>query len=171
MQRFTQIEDIHRRIFTAMLSSLDQSNGKILKQVQQLGLEQKTLIIFLSDNGSPTRELTSSNLPLRGERGSMYEGGLRVPFLMRWTGTRASKQTINAPVSSLDIFATCATLAGAPLPHNLDGCHLVPFLLKQKIDLPNSDFFWRQGRSAALRSGEWKIVQMRGNCDKPVWEL
>ncbi len=114
MQRFTQIEDIHRRIFTAMLSSLDQSNGKILKQVQQLGLEQKTLIIFLSDNGSPTRELTSSNLPLRGERGSMYEGGLRVPFLMRWTGTRASKQTINAPVSSLDIFSTCATLAGAP---------------------------------------------------------
>nr|WP_291167378.1 sulfatase-like hydrolase/transferase [Gimesia sp.] len=171
MQRFTQIEDIHRRIFAAMLSSMDQSVGKILKQVKLSGLNKKTLIIFLSDNGGPTRELTSSNLPLRGEKGSMYEGGLRVPFLMRWTGTLAPKQTVNVPVSSLDLFPTAAALAGAALPQNLDGRNLFPFLLKQETELSNSEFFWRQGRRAALRSGAWKIVQMRGTLEKPVWEL
>ncbi|QDT92398.1 sulfatase [Gimesia algae] len=171
IQNFTNIEDIHRRIFAAMLSSMDQSVGKILKRVHQSGLDKKTLIIFLSDNGGPTRELTSSNLPLRGEKGSMYEGGLRVPFMIRWTGTLAPKQIIEAPVSSLDIFPTSAALAGAPLPQNRDGRNLLPFLLKQKMELPNSEFFWRQGRRAALRSGAWKIVQMRGTRDKPVWEL
>lgn len=171
MQRFTQIEDIHRQIFAAMLSSMDQSVGKILKQVKLSGLNEKTLIIFLSDNGGPTRELTSSNLPLRGEKGSMYEGGLRVPFLMRWTGTLAPKQTLNVPVSSLDLFPSAAALAGAAPPQNLDGRNLFPFLLKQETELSNSEFFWRQGRRAALRSGAWKIVQMRGTREKPVWEL
>ncbi|WP_417391564.1 sulfatase [Gimesia sp.] len=171
IQRFTQIEDIHRRIFAAMLSSMDQSVGKILKQVKLSGLNKKTLIIFLSDNGGPTRELTSSNLPLRGEKGSMYEGGLRVPFLMRWTGTLAPKQTVNVPVSSLDFFSTSAILAGAPVTQKGDGRNLLPFLLKQETELPQTEFFWRQGRRAALRSGAWKIVQMRGTREKPVWEL
>ena len=171
MQQFAEIEDIHRRIFAAMLSSMDQSVGKILKQIHESGLDEKTLIIFFSDNGGPTRELTSSNLPLRGEKGSMYEGGLRVPFLMRWTGTLAPKQTIDVPVSSLDIFPTSVALAGASLPQNLDGRNLLPLLLQQKTELPVADFFWRQGRKAALRSGDWKIVQMRGTREKPVWEL
>ena len=171
MQQFAEIEDIHRRIFAAMLSSMDQSVGKILKQIHESGLDEKTLIVFFSDNGGPTRELTSSNLPLRGEKGSMYEGGLRVPFLMRWTGTLAPKQTIDVPVSSLDIFPTSVALAGASLPQNLDGRNLLPLLLQQKTELPVADFFWRQGRKAALRSGDWKIVQMRGTREKPVWEL
>ena len=171
MQQFAQIEDIHRRIFVAMLSSMDQSVGIILKQLHESGLDEKTLIIFFSDNGGPTRELTSSNLPLRGEKGSMYEGGLRIPFLLRWTGTLAPKQTIDVPVSSLDLFPTFAALAGAPRPQNLDGRDLLPFLLNQKTELPDTDFFWRQGRKAALRSGDWKIVQMRGTREKPVWEL
>lgn len=171
MQNFNHIKDIHRRIFAAMLSSMDQSVGRILKQLHATKLDQKTLVIFLSDNGGPTRELTSSNLPLRGEKGSMYEGGLRVPFLMRWTDTLKPKQLFNRPVSSMDLFTTSAALAGAAIPANLDGRDLMPYLLQQKAGSPHQEFFWRQGNRAALRQGDWKIVKQRGNQTAPTWEL
>ncbi|QDT43917.1 Arylsulfatase [Gimesia alba] len=171
MQRFKDIEDVHRRIFAAMLASLDDSVGKILNQVHKSKLDQKTLIIFLSDNGGPTRELTSSNLPLRGGKGSMYEGGLRIPFMMRWTGTLKPKQTFSHPISSMDIFSTSALLAGAEAPANLDGRDLMPYLLKQKTGAPHEELFWRQGNRAALRKGDWKIVNHRRHRKEPVWEL
>tara|TARA_R110002095_G_scaffold1432_3_gene7379 strand:+ start:16335 stop:17702 length:1368 start_codon:yes stop_codon:yes gene_type:complete len=171
MQRFKQIKDVQRRIFAAMLVSLDDSVGKILKQLSKSQLDQKTLVIFLSDNGGPTRELTSSNLPLRGGKGSMNEGGLRVPFLMRWTGTLKRQQTFPHPISSMDIFSTSAVLAGAKVPPNQDGRDLMPYLLKQKTGSPHEEFFWRQGNRAALRKGNWKIVNHRGHRKEPAWEL
>ncbi|WP_242022742.1 sulfatase [Gimesia chilikensis] len=171
MQRFQNIDDVHRRIFAAMLSSLDQSVGQILQQVRKAKLDRNTLIVFLSDNGGPTCELTSSNLPLRGEKGSMYEGGLRVPFLMRWTGKLPAGQTYSQPVSSMDLFSTSAVLSGAPLPDDLDGQNLMPYLLKEKHGTPHHEFFWRQGKRAALRLGDWKIVKMRGKPDIKNWEL
>lgn len=171
MQNFQHIKDIHRRIFAAMLSSMDQSVGRILKQLHAAKLDQKTLVIFLSDNGGPTRELTSSNLPLRGGKGTMYEGGLRVPFLMRWTGTLKPKQLFDRPVSSMDLFTTSAALAGAAIPANLDGRDLMPYLLQKKAGSPHEEFFWRQGNRAALRQGDWKIVKQRGNQTAPTWEL
>lgn len=171
MQRFNYIEDIHRRIFAAMLGSLDESVGKILKQVKKSQLDKKTLIIFLSDNGGPTRELTSSNLPLRGGKGTMYEGGLRIPFLMRWTDTLKPNQSYHHPVSSMDLFSTSAVIAGADLPKNIDGRNLMPYLTNKKTGSPHQEFFWRQGNRAALRMGDWKIVNQRSDLNKANWEL
>ncbi|MDF1743328.1 MAG: sulfatase [Gimesia sp.] len=171
MQRFKHIEDIHRRIFAAMLVSLDESVGTILKQVKDAQLDKKTLVIFLSDNGGPTRELTSSNLPLRGGKGTMYEGGLRIPFMMRWTGTLKPNQTFHRSVSSMDLFSTSAVLAGAALPENIDGRNLMPYLLNEKTGSPHEELFWRQGNKAALRSGDWKIVNMHRNHKSSTWEL
>jgi len=167
MERFAHIDDIHRRIFAAMLSNLDDSVGAVLESLRRDELEQDTIIFFLSDNGGPTRELTSSNAPLRGEKGSMYEGGLRVPFLVQWKGTLSEGTQYDHPVSSMDILATAAHLASAPVLENIDGVNLMPYLDGSKSGVPHDTFFWRQGHKNALRHGDWKLVSMK----KKSWEL
>jgi arylsulfatase B len=114
MDKFKHIEDIQRRIFAAMLANMDDSVGDIMKKLKKEDLEKDTLVFFLSDNGGPTRELTSSNQPLRGEKGQMYEGGIRVPFLFQWPDKVPAGKTFDRPVLSTDIFATIHAAAGAP---------------------------------------------------------
>ena len=108
MEKFAHIEDIQRRIFAAMLANMDDSIGAILEKLREERLENNTLIFFISDNGGPTRELTSSNLPLRDGKGRVYEGGNRVPFLIQWKGQLPANRVYENPVISLDIFATAA---------------------------------------------------------------
>ena len=115
MQKFGGIEDVHRRIFAAMLANLDDSIGMIMSKLRREGLEDNTLIFFLSDNGGPTRELTSSNLPLRGGKGSLYEGGIRIPFIVQWKNELPAGSVNDHPVISLDIFATIAAATGSPV--------------------------------------------------------
>ncbi len=170
MRKFAHIEDIHRRIFAAMLANLDDSVGAVLKRVRAEKLDQRTLIVFLSDNGGPTRELTSSNKPLRGEKGSMYEGGLRVPFLMQMPGALPAGKTDDRVIVSVDLFATAAALAGAKIPPNIDGVNLMPFLTGQNSAAPHETFYWRQGPRAALRHGDWKLVVQGAGAQKK-WEL
>ena len=171
MEKFPSIDDIHRRIFAAMLSNLDDSVGSVLSKLEEKHLIEQTLIFFLSDNGGPTRELTSSNLPLRGEKGSMYEGGLRVPFLVKWPGHLEQGRVYELPVSSMDIYATAAHLAGANIHHEIDGVDLLPHLTGDVKAPPHEEFFWRQGNRTALRSGDWKLVNMRRDSHSPHWEL
>lgn len=173
MNRMARIPDIHRRIFAAMLSNLDDSVGGILEAVRRENLEDRTLVFFLSDNGGPTRELTSSNAPLRGEKGQMYEGGLRVPFLMRWTGMIPAGTVYDRPVASVDIFATATPAAGVVPSGDLDGVDLMPYLDGRREGVPHETFYWRQGRKAAYRKGDWKLVATRsdrGGGDRS-WEL
>lgn len=171
MKRFAHIEDVHRRIFAAMLSNLDDNVGRVLKALRDHELEQDTLVVFLSDNGGPTKELTSSNLPLRGGKGSMYEGGLRIPFLMRWPGTIPAGTVSDAFVVSVDLFATAATLAQSPKTGPIDGRNLLPILEgKSKAD-PREEFFWRQGGRTAFRSGSWKLVVQNWVGSSAKWEL
>ncbi len=170
MQRFAHIEDIHRRIFAAMLANLDDGVGEILKAISDRGLDDDTLVVFISDNGGPTRELTSSNAPLRGEKGDVYEGGLRVPFLMKWPGKLPAGQVENRPVMSLDISATALALAGAAPRKPLDGVDLMPYLADGDTGRPHEEFFWRQGPRIAVRVGDWKLLRNdRRNPD--AWEL
>jgi arylsulfatase A-like enzyme len=161
LKKFAHIEYIHRRIFAAMLAHLDDSVGAILKKVRAEKLEQRTLVVFLSDNGGPTRELTSRNTPLRGEKGSMYEGGLRVPFLMQMPGTLPAGRVEDRWIVSVDLFATAAALAGVRAPRGIDGVNLLPFLTGRNAGAPHETFFWRQGSRSALRNGEWKSVAQK----------
>ena len=174
MKKFVHIEDVHRRIFAAMLSNMDDSVGAVMAQLRKSGLEENTIVFFLSDNGGPTRELTSSNLPLRGSKGQMYEGGLRVPFMMQWKGTIPAGQTYEKPVSSFDIYATAAANSeGVIAPELVEGVDLVPFVTGKKKGIPHETLFWRQGGKCGLRHGDWKIVRMGGRRSpgKSQWEL
>jgi len=145
-----------------------------MAQLRKSGLEENTIVFFLSDNGGPTRELTSSNLPLRGSKGQMYEGALRVPFMMQWKGTIPPGQTYEKPVSSFDIYATAAANSeGVIAPELVEGVDLVPFVTGKKKGVPHETLFWRQGGKYGLRHGDWKIVRMGGRKlpGKSQWEL
>lgn len=176
IDRFANIADPHRRIFAAMLASLDDAVGAILGRLRQHQLENDTLVVFLSDNGGPTAELTSSNLPLRGGKGQLYEGGIRIPFLMKFPGRLQAGQVEQTPVTSLDLLPTFLAAAGArrraKLP--LDGANLLPWLTSKTPAGPLRErpLYWRFATSGALRAGDWKLVKQRRpqEPDKP-WEL
>jgi arylsulfatase B len=161
MERLSHISDIHRRIFAAMLISMDDGIGRVLACLRDHSLDRNTLVIFLSDNGGPTRELTSSNAPLRGGKGTMFEGGIRVPFIIRWPARIQSPRVLGTPVSALDILPSILNAAGIPIPEGLqhDGLSWWPLLDSPDAIHPARDFFWRLGERQALRSGPWKIVR------------
>ena len=181
MAAFTHIEDIQRRIFAGMLTSLDRSIGAVLDTLENEQLGERTVVVFFSDNGGPTRELTSSNAPLRGGKMDMYEGGIRVPMRMRLptqqerTGSLEQQQTITEPVSTVDLLPTIATLAMASLPDRVDGIDLVPLLVDEDREtvrqrLATRPLFFRQGARAALRKGSLKLVR-NGRKPGSAWEL
>ncbi|MEO2035879.1 MAG: sulfatase-like hydrolase/transferase [Planctomycetaceae bacterium] len=173
MEKFSHIEDIHRRIFAAMLANMDDSVGAVMEQLRISGLKENTLVFFLSDNGGPTRELTSSNLPLRGSKGQMYEGAIRVPFMVQWKGRLPSGRVYDKPVSSMDIFTTASGIAGAKTPKQVEGVDLIPFLTGKDNSRPHQTLYWRQGGKTALRHGDWKLVRMgkKFESGNAKWEL
>jgi arylsulfatase B len=102
----------------------------------------------------------------------MYEGGLRVPFLVQWPGTLPAGRVEPAPVISLDIYATAAAAAGAELPRTpIDGVNLLPLLLGESTSPPHESLYWRVGRRAAVRVGEWKALKNPGRGGSGDWQL
>ena len=130
MRRFNGIGDEHRQVFAAMLAAMDDGVGAILRRLRERSLEEDTLVIFLSDNGGPTGELTSSNAPLRGFKAQLWEGGIRIPYMMQWKGRIPAGRTLHPPIISLDILPTALAAAGAPAPASprLDGADLLPLV-------------------------------------------
>jgi arylsulfatase A-like enzyme len=165
LERVKHIADERRRTYAAMVIGLDDAVGTILKQLRDDGLDARTLIFFLSDNGGPLTRNGSLNTPLRGEKGGMLEGGIRVPFFVQWKGTLPAGKTYDRPVSSLDILPTALALAGAKsiATQPLDGVNLVPFLKGEKTGDPHEFLFWRMSARSiwAVRSGDHKLVMQR----------
>lgn len=171
LEKFPDIEDIQRRIFVAMIAQLDHGVGQVLDALAESGIEERTLVVFVSDNGGPTRELTSSNGVLRGEKGSLYEGGIRVPFFLCLPGRAPEGAVYEPPVTSLDLFPTALRLAGIEPDKNTDGIDLLPFLDGSVTGAPHDSLYWRVGNQAALRKGDWKAVRPGGNNPSGKWEL
>lgn len=175
MDRFSHIEDIHRRIFVAMVANLDDAVGRVLGKLEVEGLADDTLIFFLSDNGGPTRELTSSNAPLREGKGRVYEGGLRVPYLARWKAGWPQGKVDSRVVNALDIVPTALAAAEVSAPEDLDGVDLTPYLTGEVNEDPHDLLFWRYTQRIALRRGDWKAVGLydaeRGAHDLELYNL
>ena len=167
MKKFSHIEDIQRRIFAAMLAHLDDSVGKVLAELRESGVEENTLVVFLGDNGGPTEELTSSNAPLRGGKGDLWDGGIRVPFIVSWKNHITAGRIVDASVASMDATATALEVADAgPGQKRLDGINLMPLLTGKMTEVPERTLYWRVGQKNALRSGNWKLIR-----DGKEWQL
>lgn len=163
LDRFVGVADEHRRIYYAMVNALDDAVGRVLATLRDTGLEGRTIVFFLSDNGGRREAVGSSNGGLRGYKEQLFEGGIRVPFLMRWPGTLGARQVYEKPVISLDVFATAVAAAAArpPTDRNLDGIDLLPHLLGRKKRPPHERLFWRTGGGLAyaVRQGDYKLVR------------
>jgi arylsulfatase A-like enzyme len=157
LARFAHVEDPRERLFAAVQAASDDAVGIVLDELKALDRERDTLVFFLSDNGSagPSRAL-------RGAKGSLAEGGVRVPFALRWPARIPTGVTCSQPVLQLDVFATALAAAGGTSERPIDGVDLVPFLTGEREGAPHAELFWRYGDQWAVRAGDWKLVQWKG---------
>ena len=146
LDRFGHIKNPKRKTYAAMVSAVDDGVGAVFDKLQQLHLTENTIVVFLSDNGGPENDNGSDNGVLRGGKGSLFEGGIRVPYAIQWPGQVKANSRYDQPVISLDIFATiAANIKGAVAPKNqLDGVNLLPYLRGTKQGAPHEYLFWRQ---------------------------
>ena len=174
LEKFSGIQDEKRRRYAAMVHSLDLGVGRLLESLDASGLREKTVVFFLSDNGGPSFANASRNAPLRGDKGEIWEGGIRVPFLVSWPGQVPGGEVVEYPVISLDVSRTALELSGAKLTDNLDGVNLIPFLRDGATDdPPHEALFWRMddGTDWAVRSGRWKLLQREGGEKPELYDL
>ena len=157
-----------RKTYAGMQAGLDAAVGKVLDAIKKKGVEKNTVVFFLSDNGGPTQQTTSSNKPLRGVKGQMYEGGIRVPFMVQWQGKVKPGTVVQDPCFSLDIFPTVLEIAGISKEEQKekqDGRSLMPALQGSQSAKSPRAIFWRMGAQFAVRSGDWKMVSSRGRVE------
>ncbi|MBL9187156.1 MAG: sulfatase-like hydrolase/transferase [Opitutaceae bacterium] len=170
LAQFAAIADPKRRAYAAQVSLLDDAIGETLAALRASGQAERTLVFFFSDNGGPIAVNGSLNTPLRDGKGSVYEGGVRVPFVLRWPAALPAGARSAAAVSALDVFATALAAAGAPMPADRvrDSVDLVPFITGAKTGAPHERLFWRAQRGQrAVRDAEgWKLVRQDGRADE-----
>jgi arylsulfatase A-like enzyme len=178
LSRMANIADPRRRTYAAMTVAMDDGVGEVLAALRANGLEKKTQIWFFSDNGGPpTNVAPTCNAPLRGHKGSLYEGGIRVPFALQWPAVVKPGTVIDAPVSALDIFATALAVADAqPAPGKTpDGLSLLPLLKGDATGFDTRVLHWRDGGSKAnkwaVRQGSWKLVRTGTHAQPGALEL
>jgi len=144
-----------------MTKSMDDNIGRLLAQLDRLGLTENTLIVFLNDNGG-TQGPAHFNGDLRGFKGTYWEGGIRVPFIVSWPAQLPKGQRFDHPVSSLDLLPTCLAAGGGEVDPawGMDGVNLLPYFNGQRDDPPHETLFWRFWRVAVAREGAWKLLRV-----------
>ncbi|MBL9129712.1 MAG: sulfatase-like hydrolase/transferase, partial [Verrucomicrobiaceae bacterium] len=177
--KFSGITDKNRQIYAAMVATMDVAIGTVLTKLDETKQTENTLIYFVSDNGGPhlsARNLTdfTDNTPLRGAKGAVYEGGMRVPFLVSWPA-KIKPGTYGQPVIALDFLPTSLAAADSAnlTPKNLDGVNLLPFLTGEKSGAPHETLFWRSGGPGgnnAVRRGNLKLVRL-GKAEPELYDL
>jgi arylsulfatase A-like enzyme len=158
--RYAHIEDDNKRVYYSMISALDDAIGEVHQAIKDAGIEENTLIFLLSDNGGASYTHATDNGPLKGGKLTQFEGGINVPFMMKWKGKLPPGMRYQHPVSSTDIFATSVAAAGAALPgdREYDGVDLVPYVTGAKEGIPHETLFWRADHIWAIRDGRYKLI-------------
>ncbi len=150
-----------RSIYGAMVYEMDEGIGQLLAKVDELELNENTVVWFLSDNGGMKR--TSDNRPLKGAKGGAYEGGLRVPMFVKWPGQTPAGSVLDAPVTALDIGATAIAMAGGdPEAAGLHGKDIRPYMTQQSAEPPHEVLYWHTARNTnpegVIREGDFKLI-------------
>ncbi len=173
----------HNPVYAAMIESLDQGVGAILKKLDELRIADRTVIFFTSDNGGlmyegSRKEAVTSNAPLRAGKGHLYEGGIREPLIIRWRGVVKPGTTCDEPIISVDYFPTILEMAGIKARSTVDGLSIVP-LLKQTGGLQREALYWHyphysnQGGApgGAIREGDYKLIEFYEDAHRELYNL
>ena len=157
-----------RAAYAAMVTRMDRDLGRVLALIEELGLDDDTLVLFTSDNGPTYNGGSDSQFfrsagELRGLKGSLEEGGIRAPLVARWPGRIAPGTSTSTPAAFHDLFPTLCELVGSAAPDGLDGASLAPMLLGQDFSAPERALYWETGSAQALRLGPWKLVRKHTN--------
>jgi arylsulfatase A-like enzyme len=169
VERVKHIQGKNRRLFAGMVLALDDGVGKVVETLEEEGLDQDTVVMFISDNGSPHgqersedgKDHMSSTGPFRGWKGDTYEGGIRVPFIIKWPGLLPAGKCYDKPISTIDIAPTITAYLGIDAPNKgfaFDGVDLVPYLTGRRKERPHEIMYWRRDSDYAIRRGDWKLA-------------
>lgn len=163
---------VNNPVYAAMVQHVDESVGRIVRKLDELGLSENTVVVFTSDNGGLRTKYTggeevSSNLPLRGEKGQLYEGGIRVPLIVKWPGVAPPDTVCREPTISIDFWPTFAEIAGVgEFDHQpIDGSSLVPLLRDPQAALDRDAIYFHYPHyhhsepAGAIRAGDWKLIE------------
>ena len=168
--RFAALAPPRRRTYAGMLAAMDDAVGRVTAALAERRLAADTLLFFISDNGGPQVN-GSSNGPLRGQKATTWEGGVRVPFVASWPGRLPAGTAFDQPVIQLDILPTVLAAAGIGRPDGLDGVDLLPFLTGDRKTAPHEALYWRFGQQWAIRMGDWKLVEATGSDGPKLFNL
>ena len=165
-------EGVNHPVYAAMVEDLDTSVGRILGKLDELGLGDRTIVVFTSDNGGLRKiytgvgEVVSTNAPLRDEKGTLYEGGIRVPMIVRWPGVVRPGSVCHEPTTTADLLPTFCQMASARLPAQpIDGANMVPLLKDPTATLGREAVYfhyphYHHSRPAgAIRARDWKLIE------------
>lgn len=166
------------KTYAAMVTRLDSYVGRLLAELDRLGLARNTIVFFASDNG-PAKAARSDFLrsagSLRGRKGSVYEGGIRVPLLVRWPGRVPAGRVSDTPWMFVDFIPTCATLAGLPVPAGIDGVDFLPHLTGREPAPAERPLYWEMPEDGVLwqaaRLGRWKAVRPAAGRPVELYDL
>ena len=159
--RLEHIADHKTRVYYAMIECLDDAVGLVTDTLDRLGLDDNTIVIFTSDNGAASyTRIPDTNQPFRGAKLNYYQGGVVVPYLMKWPDRLAPGTVFHRAVSQMDVFPTIAAAIDAPLPPGddiVDGVNLLPYLLGERTGAPREGLVWRSGRYKAVLWGDYRL--------------
>ena len=175
---------VNHPVYAAMVEDLDRSIGRILARLDALGLSENTMVVFTSDNGGLRKiytgvgEVISTNAPLRDEKGTVYEGGIRVPMIVRWPGVVEPGTVCDEPATTADLLSTFCEVAGADLPDQpIDGQSLAPLLADANAALPRDAVYfhyphYHHSRPAgAIRAGDLKLIEFFDGAPLELYNL
>ena len=158
--QFSHIKDKNKRVYLSMIKALDDAIGDVMNELKEQGIEENTIVYFISDNGGATYTGATENGPFKGGKFTQFEGGVNVPFMMQWKGHLPENTVYNYPVSALDIFTTSIAACDVELPNDRkwDGVNLLPFISGENTDQPHEKIYWRTDHIRAIRYQKWKLI-------------